>query len=165
MSQQPVINGLEFARHGETCSGTIPFGELARVRGLLSGGAGAVRYRVSGRLSEDGKAFLHIAVDGRLPLTCQRCLVEMEYPLAIDAEVELVADEAALEARAEDAADAVVAGKKMEVASLVEEEILLGIPLSPRHDEGACASPVSSGTGGAENAFGALAALKQREMN
>lgn len=167
MSQQPVINGLEFARHGEAISGTIPLVELPRVRELVADGTGEIHYRISGKLSDDGKAFLHINVDGRLPLVCQRCLKGMEYPLELDAELELVADEAELEARAEDpdAVDAVVTDKKMEVVSLVEEEILLEIPLSPKHGEGGCALPGPSTGEGKENAFSVLAALKQRNTN
>lgn len=167
MSQQPVINGLEFARRGEAISGSIPLVELPRVQELVADGTGEIHYRISGKLNDDGKAFLHIIVEGSLPLICQRCLKGMDYPLEIDAELELIADEAELDSRAEDpeAADAVVTDKKMEVVSLVEEEILLEIPLSPKHSEGGCVLPGSSGKDGKENPFGVLATLKQRNTN
>jgi len=163
MSEQPAINGLEFARKGGTLSGEVPVAALHRVSGLLSSSDGKVHYELSGLINEAGKPMLHIKLEGRIRMTCQRCLGEMEYPLATDAELELVADESDLKPVEEEteSVDTVVADKEMDVVSLVEEEILLEIPMSPKHPEGECSEAGQVPAQPKSNPFSALAALKK----
>lgn len=164
MSEQPAINGLEFARKGEKLSGDVPVAALRRVSGLLSSRDGAVHYELSGLVNEAGKPVLQLKLQGRLRVVCQRCLGEMEYPLATDTELELVADEGGLKPLEEEAesVDTVVADKEMDVVSLVEEEILLEIPMSPKHPEGECGEAGHVPAQPKSNPFSALAALKKQ---
>lgn len=164
MSEQPVINGLEFAQRGEALRGSVPVAELQRVCDLLSSNAGEVHYELSGRINEADKPMLKIKVDGQFRVICQRCLGEMEYPLALENELELVADESSLKPLEEEgeSADMVVADKEMDVVSLVEEEILLGIPMSPKHPEGQCGTAAAVPDEPKANPFAALAALKKQ---
>jgi len=164
MSEQPVINGLEFSQRGEALRGEVPVFELQRVCDLLSSGEGVVHYELSGRINEAGKPVLKVKLDGRFRMVCQRCLEEMDYPLALATELELVADESSLTPIEEEgeSADMVVADKEMDVVSLVEEELLLGIPMSPKHPEGQCGTAAAAPEEPKNNAFGALAALKKQ---
>lgn len=164
MSEQPVINGLEFAQRGEALRGEVPVAELQRARDLLSSGEGVVHYELSGRIDEAGKPVLRLELAGRFRMVCQRCLEEMDYPLALETELELVADERSLKPIEEEgeSADMVVADKEMDVASLVEEEIILGMPMSPRHPEGQCGGAAAAPAESKANPFAALAALKKQ---
>lgn len=164
MSEQPVINGLEFAQRGEALRGSIPVAELQRVCDVLPSRDGEVHYELSGRINEAGKPMLKLKLDGRFRVVCQRCLEEMDYPLVLETELELVADESDLKPIEEEgeSVDMVVADKEMDVASLVEEEILLGIPMSPKHPEGQCGATAAAPVEPKSNAFSALAALKKQ---
>jgi uncharacterized protein len=163
MSEQPVINSLEFARKGGTLRGKVSVAALPRVSGLLSSRDGEVHYELSGRINEAGKPVLQIKLQGSLRMVCQRCLEEMEYPLATETELELVADENGLKPVEEEseAVDTIVADKEMDVVSLVEEDILLEMPMSPKHPEGGCGDAGKVPAQPKSNAFSALAALKK----
>ncbi len=139
MSAQTVIDPLRFARAGESLAGALSVAELIRLADRLSEAEGEARYRVSGQV-RDGRPALGLRVEADLKLTCQRCLEPFVYPLRTEATLLLARDEAQL-ARWEEAdplCDGVVAEPQMDIAALVEDEILLGLPVAPRHPDGAC---------------------------
>lgn len=72
-----------------------------------------------------------------MELTCQRCLDPIRVPVAIDAELQL-AETVREISEADDEIDRVLASRRMDVASLVEDEVILALPMAPRHEE--CAS-------------------------
>ena len=82
----------------------------------------------------EGRPKVVISVRGRLRFVCQRCFGPVEFPLAIDSDVILAGSEREIE-EADDDLDRVLAGKEMEVSTLIEDEILLSLPMVPRHDE------------------------------
>jgi uncharacterized protein len=55
------------------------------------------------------------------------------------------------------------ASPELDVAGLIEDEVLLSLPLSPRHAEGACESRLARGADadGRPRPFAGLAALKR----
>jgi uncharacterized protein len=58
--------------------------------------------------------------------------------------------------------DMIEASAALDVAALVEDEVLLSLPLAPRHPEGMCESRVGQEEGAERpSAFAQLAALKQ----
>jgi uncharacterized protein len=58
--------------------------------------------------------------------------------------------------------DVIEADPELSIAGLIEDEVLLSLPLAPRHPEGACASrlPAAQPAEGMPKAFAQLAALK-----
>jgi len=71
-----------------------------------------------------------------LQLVCQRCLGALEYPLHIEASLHLAATQAEIDADPLEAEgpERIVASREMPVRDLVEDEVLLAIPLAPRHE-------------------------------
>ncbi len=160
MSQQIVIDSLSFAREGRSLQGELPVSGLERLHDLLAEVAGVVCYRLHGRISRQGKPQLLLEVVGEVPLVCQRCLGQLGYPLSIVSTLELIADEADLtqDELEDDSRDFLVAQKELDVAALIEDEIILALPSAPRHDD--CALPSGSSCGTKESPFAALNALK-----
>ena len=78
-------------------------------------------------------------MDGVLPLVCQRCLGPLEHPVHIEVLLLLAATQDEVDAAPVEAEgpDSIVAGREMPVLSLVEDEVVLAIPIAPRHP--ACA--------------------------
>ena len=111
--------------------------------------------------------WLHLAVSTCIPLTCQRCLGPVETELDILRSFRFVETEALAEAQDEESEEDVLAiSAEFSLASLIEDEVLLALPLIPRHE--ACPSPVrmsAQDTGFEEkegprpNPFAALAGL------
>ena len=140
MSAQMVIDPLRFARAGESLSGMLIVAELSRLADRLSETDGEVYYRLTGQVREGGKPSLALRVEADLKLTCQRCLESFVYPLRTDATLLLAKNEAqlALWEAADPLCDGVVAEPHMDIAALVEDEILLSLPVAPRHPDGDC---------------------------
>ncbi|MHB9117007.1 MAG: YceD family protein [Burkholderiales bacterium] len=165
MSEQPVIDGKTFARKALVLNGVVALSALPRLKEYLFSTEGEVHYTVSGRLSDSGAAILHLAIDGVLALICQRCLGAYSYRLQIASDLELVDSEGASmdQVDEDEALDAVVADKDMNVISLVEEEIILGLPMSPKHEADACSIDGALGQvlDAKSSAFSVLSALKK----
>lgn len=148
MSQKPkqdlsgtVIDSLEFARDGGRIFGSIPVAALLRLRDGLVDDAGALRYEVWGERDFQGASYLMINVDGELMLRCQRCLDGMAVPLHVAARLRLVAPGAPWpeDDLEDDSADAIEADSELALLPLIEDEVLLALPLVPRH--GRCEPP------------------------
>lgn len=140
MSAQVVIDPLAFARAGEGLSGTLAASELTRLADVLVGPMADVRYSVAGLCDASSRPALRLLVEAEVPLCCQRCLQPFLYALRADVTLLLARDEAEL-ARWEELdplCDGIVAEAHMDIKALVEDELLLGLPMAPRHAEGAC---------------------------
>ena len=112
------------------------------------------------------EVWLHVAAQARVSLICQRCLAPIETPLDAQRSFHFVSDEntaAQLDADSED--DVLAMTRSLDVIALVEDELLLALPLVPRHEE--CPQPLPMAHGDDEadevapNPFAALAALKR----
>ena len=136
MSHQPVIDGFEFASAGATQQGKMAIAEFPRLRDQLASDAGEVAYEVRGLRDERGRPSLLVSVRGTLQLRCQRCLEAM--PLEVDEQdlLVLAATQAEIDADPADvqAPDRVLAGKKMALRDLVEDELILALPYAARHE-------------------------------
>lgn len=86
--------------------------------------------------------WLNLHVEATVRLTCQRCLQAVTVPLQVDSEFRFVPDEAtAAELDADSDEDLLVESRSLNLPSLIEDELLLALPLVPRH-EGACPEPL-----------------------
>lgn len=163
-----VIDSLRFAESGSRLAGRLALSRLPRLADVLATRDGwldcvleACRIDCAG----EAKPGLRLKVMGRLHLQCQRCLAEVGFDCAIDSRLLLVPPggdwpEEELET---DAFDAIDASQTLSLLALVEEEVLLALPIVPRHTD--CAPPaavVGAPEGdSAPSPFAALAGLKE----
>lgn len=86
-----------------------------------------------------GAVQVELSVGGRIELDCQRCLEPLTVELAVHNKIWIVRDDAAARA-IESSAEAIVSapGEHLELAALVEDEALLGMPFSPCHPIAQC---------------------------
>lgn len=166
MPEQVVINSIEFARNGESLNGIVAVANLSRLQDLLFSSSGMLEYTLTGKRGENDKLFLVCAVKGMLQLRCQRCLGALAYPVNLDSELELIEDEQVLPAvvNEDELTDAIKVDPNMDVLALVEDEVLLGLPMAPTHASGDCKAGGNFGQAETDkqNAFSALAALKTK---
>lgn len=163
MPQQMVIDSLKFARDRGQLEGTLPVSGLSRIHDLLTEVSGQVVFRLQGGEGRLGRKQLVLEVDGELPLRCQRCLERIDHPLRIVSTLELIGSEAELsqEDLEDDTRDFLTAQKDLDVAVLVEDEVILALPPVPRHEH--CAPLGGQPAVQKEDSpFAALAALKGR---
>jgi uncharacterized protein len=136
MPHQPVIDGLEFARSGSKLQGAWPVADFPRLRDALRTDEGTLQCELRGVPEELGRPALRLRVDGALQFVCQRCLGALEYPLHIEVSLQLAATQAEIDAEPLEAEgpERIVASREMPVHDLIEDELLLAIPLAPRHE-------------------------------
>ena len=155
-----ISDAFAFARDGRVLEGTLAISKLDRLHDLLVGQDGEVAYRLRGFKGDSGEPMLHLEVSGLLPLACQRCLEAVPFDLEVDSLLELVPAGAELsqDELEDDTRDFLPVAGELDVAELVEDEILLALPVAPRHEK--CGLPGAADAGERINPFAALAGLK-----
>ncbi len=156
-----VIDSLAFAQDGRASEGAVSLTDLPRLAGELLEQRGSLDVRLRGWRDEEGKHWLHLVVQGNVLVQCQRCLEGVDLPLGIDAVLQLIAPGEAWpdDELIDDEAEAIAADQALDVLSLIEDEVLLALPIAPLH--GQCELPPVAGNGFELSSFAALAALKK----
>jgi uncharacterized protein len=129
-----IIDAFEFARKGLEASGSLAIEQLERLDVLER--SGSLEWRATGSCDADGRPFLGLAVKGKLVLACQRCLEPMVHEVNVGSQLLLARDEAQAAAvpLEELEFDAVVGSERFDLGELIEDEIILSLPLVPKHD-------------------------------
>jgi len=163
-----VIDSLRFAEAGGRIAGRLALAALPRLADVLVTQDGWLSCTLEGCRIEcfgDTRPGLRLTVTGRVHLQCQRCLAEVGIDCAIDSRLLLVPPGASWpeEELETDAFDAIPASQALSLLALVEEEVLLALPIVPRHAD--CAPPADVGGASVEDnapsPFAVLAGLKK----
>ena len=134
------IDALRLIRNKEIARGRFAAGELLRVADYLYGLEGAVEYRIEGGYDARQRPVIRCIINGYLDLACQRCLGPIKFAVDTDQQLVVVPNEASMPAPEdeEDGVDFIIAAPRFDLLALVEDEIILNLPLAPRHAEGQC---------------------------
>ena len=135
---QPIeVDPWRFCRDGqswETRSEVAAFPRLAH-----EFTQGTLFCRVVGRVDQRGCLALQLTVSGKVELPCQRCLGNMPYVVDVGRTLYLARNEAEMERLdALPDSDAIQAGETLNLVDLVEDEVLLSLPIAVMHAEGEC---------------------------
>lgn len=110
----------------------VPLAELPRLRSKIA----SVEGLVSGRVHftrESGFVVADLSLSGAANMTCQRCLGVMTEPVHNQVRVALITAEAAASRVPEHLEPVLAPGGRLTVGELVEEELLLELPIVPLH--------------------------------
>jgi uncharacterized protein len=172
------LDARTLTQEGVSVSGNDPLRHYLRLASDLHGNHLEwpdlqVRWTLRGEVLQPagGKPqhWLHLQLHAQLPMTCQRCLGQVLMPVEFDNRYRLVADEATAELEDEQCdEDLLVFSPQFDVRQLLEDELLLELPLMPKHD--VCPSEVKLASTDEDfkaaltqkpNAFAALGSLKK----
>jgi uncharacterized protein len=85
--------------------------------------------------------WVHLEAEADLPMVCQRCLNPVDVPLEVSRSFRFVADEATAAAEDDEAEEDLLAlSRSFDLLELVEDELLMEVPVAPRHE--VCPEPV-----------------------
>lgn len=167
-----------FARDGASLEGEWPATSLERLADSAApeapaSGWPALRWSLHGEIRQPKAAkpqtWLHLTAHAQVALTCQRCLQAVQEQVEVDRWIRFVdteAEAAALDADSDD--DVLALPRHLDARELIEDELLLALPLVPRHE--VCPEPLAHADGEPEsdeqederpNPFAKLAALKR----
>lgn len=155
-----ISDAFAFARDGRVLEGTLAVSDLDRLHDLLAEISGEVTFRLKGFKGDSGESMLHLEVFGVIPLACQRCLEAVPCDLDVDSLLELIPEGAELsqDELEDDTRDFLPVVRELDVVELVEDEILLALPVAPRHET--CGLPGTADAGERINPFAKLSGLK-----
>ena len=138
----------DFSSEVRALEGRIALVDMPRLASLLLDTAGSVWLRIEARLDLAGRRFLEGEIQAQLALTCQRCLSTYHHSVDERFRVAVVASDDEEVERLPQEQEAFVTSTDdcVSLAHFAEEELLLLLPVTPRHLEGACAAPESDVT-------------------
>jgi uncharacterized protein len=163
-----------FAHEAGRLEGRWPLQKLVRVAESAMGDAAARREvevtwsargeQIAGR-GGDSQTWLHVNASTAVPLECQRCLQPVAVVLDVERNFLFVhGEDAAAQLDADSEDDVLALTRALDVQELIEDELLLAMPIVPRHEVCPQPLPVSPNDELAEekpNPFAVLAALKR----
>lgn len=165
------IDPFRFAETRRVVRGELPVAELDRLAPLLSGiDTSALEVVLEFGIDEQGVRFIKGTVRGELSLACQRCLEPMVWPVDLTLAVGLVRSDEAGERLPIAYEPLLIESVPMVLANVIEDELLLSLPLVPMHPEESCPAtallakeePAETQEGERENPFAVLSGLKHK---
>jgi uncharacterized protein len=130
-----------FAEDGGAISGHEQVRDFARLVAETEGrGTEApVTWSAKGELRNphhvQPEIWLHLGAESLLTLTCQRCLQPVDMPVSAERSFRFVADETAAAAQDDESEEDVLAlSRSFDLLELVEDELLMEMPLAPVHE-------------------------------
>jgi uncharacterized protein len=144
-----ALEVLAFCRQGGSLQGRWPLAAMTRLGDSLQGASGdaAVDWQVAGSLlpvtGGEAEVWLHLQASATVSLQCQRCLQAMAEGLTVDRRFRFVRSEAEalrLDEASED--DVLVLEPRLDVGTLLEDELILSLPIVPMH--AVCPEPLRS---------------------
>jgi len=135
------LNVKSFAEDGASISGEQPVQEYERLMAETEGRGGEllVTWSAAGELRNPAhvhpQVWLHLKADAMLSLTCQRCLGPVDVAVAVDRAFRFVQDEDMAAAQDDESEEDVLAlSRSFDLFELIEDELLMELPLAPRHE-------------------------------
>ncbi|HYD78448.1 MAG TPA: YceD family protein [Paucimonas sp.] len=100
--------------------------------------SGAIKWSLQGGRDGHGHSQLTLSVSGTVKLMCQRCLTPFSFDVDSEVVLVLAPDEESIDAIEtlidDESVDVIAGSQAMSVIDLIEDEVLLSLPLSPKHE-------------------------------
>lgn len=156
------IDPWAFARTRRFLNGVLPIRETREIQ-QWSDGETDIGFTLQGAVDKNGHHRLSGTLEVVLTLVCQRCLAPIEWPFVHRFEYVLIRDAADEKAVEKNDETLICTGRQLDLAWFLEEEVLLLVPMTAKHDK--CAPPAHTvdeqlPASSRNKPFASLAALK-----
>ena len=147
-NQTFFIDNVAFAKKNERLTGELSLTDCPRLNELLvhsaensysnNRPAGTISYQLQGKTDAAGQHLLDLSITTNLTTTCQRCLSEMPLKLSLKFNY-LIGDVGnedidAADIDSADDIDVQQANQAMDIIVLIEDEIIMAMPIAPIHN-------------------------------
>ena len=162
-----LVDPRKLAGQGARFSGSVPTVQMARLAAAVVSADDAAEAELDFGRDDEGRAMVQGKVELGVELECQRCLKPLAYRLAGKVALGIVWDLDGAKALPRQLDPWVIESESSDLYEMVEDELLLALPIAAYHDTDECRGTGSYSTGkvsdSAENPFGILAQLKTRQ--
>lgn len=135
------LDAKAFAEEAARLDGRAPLSDFTRLLAETQGRGAEVplAWSAHGEIRNPRhlhpEVWLHLRAQVVLPLACQRCLEPVDTPVTIDRSFRFVADESIAESEDDEAEEDLLAlSREFDLLALIEDEVLMDMPLVPRHE-------------------------------
>lgn len=163
MSTHPLfIDNIAFAKKNERLTGSLTLANCPRLSELSQANPSdnptevVIDYLLEGKTDSVGQHLLYLSLTTNLTTTCQRCLGPMPLKMKLDFNY-LITDIDDTDVEDSDDIDLQEPSQTMDLIALIEDEIIMAMPIAPIHDEDCGAIVTQSGE--KPNPFAALKGL------
>jgi len=164
MANDWVIHPGRISERPEVFEGTAELHDLPGLEDLVADDRVTVHYKVTARLDPTRRKVVSCIIEGFVFLTCQTTLEVFRHAFSINDALVLVDSESELPPIEEEreAEDYIVADGPIDVLDLVEEAVLLALPMVPRKPGLEAAGPAEPVAPERQSPFAALDRLKKK---
>ena len=134
-----VLDLAQAARQDTRVHGQLAVSSMPRLLAALASGEGDASVDLHTRLDPGGQRVVSGTIDAQVSLTCQRCLEPMIFKTHAELLLAWVKSEDEAATLPEEYEPLLAPDGRVVLADLVADELLLALPLAPRHEtSGTC---------------------------
>ncbi|MBE7374861.1 YceD family protein [Pseudomonas lopnurensis] len=138
----PHVDPRKLADRAATLEGELQLSQLERLADPLEDDQGVVRAHFAFGRDEQRAVVIHSRLDVEVKMICQRCLEPVVLPIHSECDYAVV-NEGASSQHLPKGYDVLEVGEDpLDLLALVEDELLLALPIVPLHDPEICQPPV-----------------------
>ena len=167
------IDLIQVSEDGARLTGELSGTSMPRLREDCTAMSGPVRIDLRFDKTASGQRLMSGTIELVCQTICQRCMRSMDLSLETKTLTLLLTPEEQAAAGGSDVRESIIAEGRVLLSSLVEDELLLAMPMIPMHDRSEC--PVTGHTSGSnlpddatankQSPFAVLGALKNKDEN
>jgi uncharacterized protein len=145
-----LIDNVAFAKKREQLDGHLTLSDCQRLTELLNTEAdvkvasGTIQYNLQGDTNSLGQHQLHLSIEADLTATCQRCLSPMQLKLDLQFHY-LITNIESDQPEESDEIDLQEPSPAMDLLSLIEDEVIMAVPIAPTHKQNCGPQVTTSG--------------------
>ena len=164
MENELLIHPERISDRPQVFEGTADLDDLPGLEESVADGPVELHYKVTARLDRQRRKVVSCIIEGFVFLTCQASLEDFRHAVSINDALVLVDRESELPPIEEesDAEDYMVADGPIDVLDLVEEAVLLALPMVPRKPGLESAEAAKPAAVKRETPFAALERLRKK---
>ncbi len=144
MSNGPIPNQVDPRRYADralTFSGAWPLSAFTRLGELITRTDGEVQISLSFARDEQNLPVMHMSLSTQVGMICQRCLEETVLPVSDEYQYVVIRPGSDTSLLPQEYDIVELDDEPLDVRALVEEELLLCLPIVPKHPDGECERP------------------------
>lgn len=133
------VDAYKLADQASVIEGTVAFGRMKRLSDLVVKDGAGFEARLEFERDEEKRRLVSGSVSGSVALECQRCLMPVHYELDSHFRLAIVYNDEMARALPGDIDPLMLLpDQSLELAEMIEEELLLSLPMYAAHEPGEC---------------------------
>ena len=170
MLTEPLPTTLDVRKaavRGATVSGSLAVSKLDRLRPILASDDGRIDAHFGFSRDPENRSVIELSLSATVEVTCQRCLQPMPIELSAENQLAIIGDDEQARQLPSHLEPLVVAGELCDLWTVVEDELMLSLPIVSYHETKDCkqlledySQPAPEHGAAEENPFSVLEQLK-----